>query len=355
MKTDEHIILYYFSGTGNAKMAAEWFKNEAFNRNMTCEIRVVTEKGKIEVPEKENLLIGFFSPTHGFNFPPIMLDFLFRFPRGKKSDVFILNTRAGMKLYKLFLPGLSGAAQFFTAFILWLKNYKIIGMQPLDMPSNWISIHPALRDKVIVSIVNRCERIVKRFADKLFSGKRVYKAFWSLPFDLAILPIAFLYYFIGRFAIAKTFYASFDCTQCGLCSKNCPVNAIETIDSRKFWSYKCESCMKCMSNCPENAIQTSHSYSIALWIILMSFLSPLFVKFFFDLNLEIFKESSWVSWLTEFSIEMLAFFIINIIAYRIFHFFMRFRIVNKIIEYTSLTKYWRNYNLKKTLRRMQKV
>ncbi len=355
MKAYEHIFLYYFSGTGNAKMAAEWFRNESISRNIPCEIEAITEQTKVELPAKDTILLGFFSPTHGFNFPPIMLDFLFRFPRGKKADVFIVNTRAGMKMHKLFLPGLSGAAQYFAALILLLKNYKIVGMQPLDMPSNWISIHPALRDKVIVSIVNRCERIIKKFANKLFFGKRVFKAFWSFPFDLAILPIAFLYYFAGRFALAKTFYASNSCTNCGLCSKNCPVKAIETIDSRMFWSYNCESCMKCMSNCPENAIHTSHSYSIGFWIVLMSFVSPIFVNYFELWDIEFIEKSSSVFWIAEFSIEMLAFFIINIMAYRIFHFFMRFRIVSKFMEYTSLTRYWRNYNLKKTLKRMQKI
>ena len=29
-----------------------------------------------------------------------------------EADVIILNTRAGLKLFKLFVPGLSGAAQF---------------------------------------------------------------------------------------------------------------------------------------------------------------------------------------------------------------------------------------------------
>lgn len=46
------------------------------------------------------------------------------------------------------------------------------------------------------------------------------------------------------------------CTKCGLCAKNCPVQAIDpvklTADSKK-----CISCMRCVKQCPENARKVS--------------------------------------------------------------------------------------------------
>ncbi len=89
-------------------------------------------------------LVGFCSPTHGFNLPPIVLTFIRNFPKVKNKDAFILNTRGGMKLYKLFLPGLSGIAQLLPALMLSLKGFRIVGMQPLDLPSNWLILHPGL-------------------------------------------------------------------------------------------------------------------------------------------------------------------------------------------------------------------
>lgn len=44
-------------------------------------------------------------------------------------------------------PGLSGLALILPALMLRLKGYRIKGLRPLDLPSNWISLHPGLRGK----------------------------------------------------------------------------------------------------------------------------------------------------------------------------------------------------------------
>jgi hypothetical protein len=94
-------------------------------------------------------------------------------------------------------PGMSGLAQLFPATILLLKGYKIKGLQPMDLPSNWISIHPGLRQKVVVSIFQRCEKISKRFAARILNGERVFKGLLSLPIDLLISPILRYYFRCG--------------------------------------------------------------------------------------------------------------------------------------------------------------
>jgi hypothetical protein len=55
-----------------------------------------------------------------------------KFPANIRADVFILNTRAGIKLFNIFIPGISGAAQFLPMIILKFKGYNINGGLPLD-------------------------------------------------------------------------------------------------------------------------------------------------------------------------------------------------------------------------------
>lgn len=43
-----------------------------------------------------------------------------------------------------------------------------------------------------------------------------------------------------------------DCVKCGVCSKNCPVQAIDTIKLTAN-SKKCIACMRCVKQCPHNA------------------------------------------------------------------------------------------------------
>ena len=351
MNSYKKLNIFYFSGTGNAKKASEWIIELAKEKSIESElINIEHYKFSDDIHFDENTLIGICGPTHGFNFPPVVLHFLFRFPAGK-AKVFILNTRAGMKLHKLFIPGLSGLAQYLAAIVLRIKGYKIVGMQPMDLPSNWISLHPGLKQKVVESIFHRCKKITYQFANKILSGGKVYKAFLSLPFDVAVSPISLLYYLIGRFAIAKTFIATDACTNCGLCEKKCPVDAIKNSKIRPYWTFDCESCMHCMNHCPERAIETALGFTVIIWWIAFSFVPVSLLKLVLDANLLGSNEPFWLTKLTYYFIMIGGGFFIVFLAYRLLHYLMRFKFFNKIITYTSFTKYkfWRRYKSTKSI------
>ena len=352
MNEYKKLIIYYFSGTGNAKKAAQWIIEVAKEKSIETElINIEHHNFPAKIDFDKQTLIGICGPTHGFNFPPNVINFIFRFPNIGNAKVFILNTRAGMKLHKLFIPGLSGLAQYLAAIVLRLKGYKIVGMQPMDLPSNWISVHPGLKQKVIESIFHRCKKITYSFANKILSGKKVYKAFLSLPFDLAIAPISFAYYLVGRFAIAKTFIATDACTNCGLCEKKCPVDAIKNSKTRPYWTFDCESCMHCMNHCPERAIETTFGFTAILWWMAFSVLPVSLLKFILDLNLFNSNDFIWLTKLIYYFVLIGGGLLIVFLSYRFLHFLMRFKLFNKIITYTSLTKYrfWRRYKIPKNI------
>jgi len=345
MKYDK-LIIYYFSGTGNAKNAAMWIIDMAQKNGLKTELINIDRFKTIAVPEvSKKTLIGFCSPTHGFNMPPLVLEFIVRFPRLHNNDVFILNTRGGLKLSRLFLPGLSGVAQILPALVLMFKGFRIVGMQPLDLPSNWLYIHPGLKKEVIKSIYTRCNRIVNEFATILLAGKRKYKALLSLPIDLAIVPLAFGYYFIGRFFLAKTLVATDACNNCNACILECPVEAIKTVNDMPYWTYKCESCMRCINICPHRAIETAHGFSSLVVIVFYVLISPLLVFF---LNyygiLDIINQSNLFGqfW---FLVEPAILVLLVFAGYRLLHYLMKFHIVNRVITYSSLSKFkfWRRY------------
>ena len=124
-----NLLMIYYSGTGNSKRVSEWIVQDAGQRGMRTHICSFRDFRPEDIKDFEGpTLIGFFSATHGFNMPHSMLKFLFRFKSLKGSDVFIGNTRAGMKMGKLFLPGLSGVAMYFPALIMLLKGYTLKAM-----------------------------------------------------------------------------------------------------------------------------------------------------------------------------------------------------------------------------------
>lgn len=338
------VILYYFSGTGNAKNTAYWIVDEAKRKGIASIIINIDKIQNKEISKpKENTLIGFISPTHGFHFPKIMRRFISGFPKVKNCGVFVVNTRAGLRISTIFLPGLSGFLHYWSSIILYRKGFRIIGLLPVDLPSNWISIHPAVKRKGVDLIYEHVEPKVRRFAKEILNGKRNYRALYDIVQDILIAPVSFGYILVGRYFFAKSFIASADCDRCGLCEKTCPVKAIKQVDGRMYWTFKCESCMRCMNSCPPKAIETAHGFVIAVVII-----TGLATGYFIHLIMDSSAFADW-KWLQNGNIKT----IINSIlifpflfaGYRIMHWLMRYRLFERIFVYTSLSKYkfWGRY------------
>jgi ferredoxin len=345
----DNLLIIYYSGTGNSKRVSEWIVQEAQGQGLKTHISSYHNFNPIDIADfTGKTLIGFFSATHGFNMPHSMLKFLFRFNLLKGSDIFIGNTRAGMKLSKLFLPGLSGIALYFPALVMSVRGYKVKAMYPVDLPSNWISLHPGVRRKVADSMVKHYEKLTKRFASKVLSGQRVFlKSFVLLPLDLLVAPIAIGYYLVGRFVLAKTFIANYNCTKCGLCMEQCPTRSIVLKDNRPYWKFTCESCMKCMNFCPERAIETAHSMVFLLLFVLIAVVNPYLSAKIMDLVALLFNGSIVVFEPLYFVVKWAVALTFFFLGYKFLHYLMGFPRINKMITYTTLTtwKFWRRYKI----------
>lgn len=332
------VIIYYFTGTGNALKAGRWICEDAEKRNIESKLYPIDRNYQPNLDEIDsNTLIGFLAPTHGFNIAPSMQKFINRFPTTKKADVFILNTRAGLKLFRLFIPGLSGTAQFLSMLILKLKGYNIVGGLPLDMPSNWLFLHPGLNSHTVNSIINKCEKTTKDFAENILNGNKMFrKMLITFPIDITILPIAFLYYFYGRFILAKTMIYTSNCNSCMICVDNCPVKAIRIANNKPYWSYSCKSCMRCINICPHVSIQTSH----LIFILALTIPGYLFNHFLVDyLQLPEFLNYGFVLSIVKMGLTLIELFILYAVIQR----FLKYKYFGNLLKYTSLSAFWKKY------------
>lgn len=348
MNTWKALYIYFISGTGNAKASCGWIREEAEKAGIRTVVQQIDSLENILMPEKdENPLIGFAFPTHGFNGAPIMIRFIAGFPRGAGREVFLLNTRAGMKLSKIFLPGISGVALLLPAFLLWIKGYKCIGFRPVDLPSNWIPIHPGLKKKVIESIFLRCEGIVRNFSIRILSGKKVYTGLRSIPVDLLVSPIALGYYIGGRFFLSKTFIANNKCNNCGICIRDCPTSSIKMVSGRPYWKLTCESCMRCLNFCPNRAIEAAHAMAAAFWIIFTAINTQIILLMIDVLNI---NPEFWWWKIASRIIGIACMILVTALLYRIMHCAMGFKPIRYLVRFTSLTTlpFWRRYSFLKT-------
>src|SRR5664279_3263018 len=196
MAVFQKLIIYYFSGTGNSKNVALWLSQVATEYDIECTLTNIAQINRrdVEPPDPEALIV-FVSPIHGFNYPPVMLHFIIHFPKGK-NKVLLMNTRAGMLIGKFVTPGLTGVAFFLSAFILRLKGFSIKAMFPVDLPSNWISIHPGLNARTIKFLHEKNKEKVTAFARRVFSGKSDFRALHEMIQDIIASPVSLGYYFV---------------------------------------------------------------------------------------------------------------------------------------------------------------
>lgn len=253
-----------------------------------------------------------------------------------------MNTRAGLKMGRLFVNGMSGVALMLPAFILILKGYRMVGFRPVDLPSNWIFLHPGVREKVVNSIYAHWEKHVRSFTRKIIGGKKVWRGLYSMPVDLTLAPVALAYYFAGRFFLAKTFVAGTGCDNCGLCIKECPTGSIKMINGRPYWKLTCESCMRCINRCPRRAIQTTHGSAVLFWIltsVVIGVTIP-FIISLFGIN----ESAGW--WILGSSIIQIVLLIAVVWGcYLLIHILQRYKLFRLFVEYTSLSRlgFWRRY------------
>jgi len=352
MTSIKKLKIFYFSGTGNAKQISSWLSEIAIKKGIEVQKFNI---GKISKEETKAITSGFsdeliviISSIHGFNYPRITLKFIEHLPKGN-NNIVLMNTRAGMRIGKFVTPGMTGAAFLLSSWILRRKGYKIVGQVPFDMPSNWISLHPALTDKASKFIHEKNYERVEKHAEKIFSGQPDFFAYREskLDFiaDILILPVSVLYYYIGRFFFAKTFYATKACDHCGICERECPVNAIKNRKNLPFWTLKCESCMRCMNICPKRAIENN------LWFLLMF---PLVISYIFMGFLREIYHSEWIhSGWTTFLVWNIVLFAFMFLFDRTRYFLLENKFVGKLIALTSLTyyKFWGRYYSNKKSRK----
>lgn len=329
MSDSANYSIYYFSGTGNSRTIANWLSHYVGKRNANVKTYNIADIKRVYYRcTSSNDINVIISPVHGFNYPPLVIHFILNFPRGK-GKFYLVNTRAGMRIGNIVTPGISGISLLFSALILRLKGYQIMGLTPFDMPSNWISVHPGLNNKAIKHIVFTNRKRVERFSNNLIHNQPHLRGLYDIVQDTLFAPLAIVYYIYGRFCIAKTFIASHNCNKCMRCVKECPAQAIKILYKRPYWTFKCESCMHCMSTCPKKAIETAHGSVIGAAIV-FSTLSTLLTSF---IKLPLYNEfiQSIITWG--------GFIIVLAIWYLMLHYLLRFKLIQIIVTYTSLTKY----------------
>jgi formate hydrogenlyase subunit 6/NADH:ubiquinone oxidoreductase subunit I len=297
-----------------------------------------------EIGDGAKVLLGLVMPTHGFTTPWAMLRFAFGLPRRRGAHAVVIATRAGARIGSHYTPGFEGTAALLVAVILAAKGYRIRGTAGIDMPSNWIALHPGLSPRTVSGIVSRAKTKTAHLMSAVLSGSRRFMGWIVSLLGVFVLPISLAYLFLGRLFLAKLFFASDRCTGCGLCAENCPNGAIEMRGNgkyaRPYWTFRCESCMRCIGYCPMHAVEASHLLAVGTYLLAGTISSAAALNWLMARVPLLAFLGLVPRWVLESANAVLALALI----YPLFHLLLRMRGINWFFTHATLTHYYRRYH-----------
>ena len=234
---DSRCIIYVFSGTGNTRLVAERYRKEL---QLDTEIMEITSSYK-SLPSPDYYdLVGIGYPVHAFNPPEIVVEFVKTLKAATKKKLFIFHTGGEG------LP-FNDSSSIQIRRIL-KKNFSILSERHYVMPYNMIYRHS---DEMVRHMVTYMQELVKVHAVAIRAER--FEREQHMPLRHLISSI-FRIEWVYAQKQSRLMKVNKDCSSCGLCAHNCPMNNIRMVDGHPVFMDNCILCVRCSFSCPENAI-----------------------------------------------------------------------------------------------------
>ncbi len=244
-------VVFYFSGTGNTKWAAEKFQEILVSKGQQVNLFSADNISTQNLPEIELLIkdadiLGFASPIYGGNLPPIMLSLIREIISAANRNrlckpIFFISTFAYI----------NGFGPICTKKLIRHSGLNLIGYLNIKICNN-IS-RPKLKARLICrgkleQRKNSAGFKLAEFAERMIKGQKHIEG---------IGPYLIANIFIRRKTkkLIRDNYQSLSvdmnrCKKCMQCVNNCPTHSIWFDDNNFQFASTCTACMRCYNNCP---------------------------------------------------------------------------------------------------------
>lgn len=235
-------VLYYFSGTGNTRWAANKLKEQFKRFGRDIDVKTIEKAENINLKPYKYLIIG--TPVHA-EFPPrLVIDFIDKLPKGNNMKCIIYSTQGSN----------SAAAVDYMRKLLIKKGYNIVIQTSFRMANNYFFGGGVERtEEEIDKFSKKAEEKIRHVVEEFFNNHKVKESVF--PARILVGKIAFHGFDKMLPKLAAKLSSTEECNKCGICLRNCPKGNITLEDGRAFFHSNCMMCTRCIHLCPVNAIR----------------------------------------------------------------------------------------------------
>ncbi|RAP54500.1 MAG: hypothetical protein BZ137_01930 [Methanosphaera sp. rholeuAM130] len=243
-------MIIYFSATGNCKYAATRISQKTGDKIVSIIQLNKNTDYCIELENDESL--GIVIPTYFYGLPVLVKEYL--------SKMTIKTDNENPYLYSVSTYGTTpGGSIEIINNILNDKGHELSSKYTLQMVDTWTVEFDLTKEENIAYFTKNTEDKLNSIIESVMERRND---------DLTEKTKGKLFYTFAQFAYEldrKTSYFSVDdsCTGCGLCQRDCPVEAIEIKGGKPVWiKDKCLICFRCIHRCPAFSIEYKHKTKV---------------------------------------------------------------------------------------------
>ena len=233
-------MIFYFSATGNSRYVAKRVAAATGDEAVS-----ITEwRAGGEAAPATGEAVGIVSPTYAWGLPIVVREFLRDLTLDPAPSYLWFAATYGTT------PGQTGRE---ADKILRGAGLTLSARFSVRMPDTWTPLFDLSDSDKVRRINEAAEPQIDLIITKVRAHARGDFMDRKTPVLLSKAVYGLEYDSMRR---TSNFVVEGSCVGCGLCARNCPVQAIEMRDRRPVWvAERCAMCLSCLHHCPKFAIQ----------------------------------------------------------------------------------------------------